>query len=201
MYFGHVLPAVPAGQGMGTELRRAREAVDDLVAPGADALVGRQPQTVRHCLIHADDPVLPVEEGDQVRYRVKSPFPLFLGPKNGLLGRFPFLFGPIALRDVAKDEDHAGDVSLVVLDGGRAVVDRYLPAASGDQQGMVCQAHDGAFAQSPRHWVLGGLTGVPIDDVEDIGQLPAQDLFELPAHQPFGDGIHERDEAVPYPWR
>jgi len=92
VHLGHVFPAVPAGEGMGTEIRRPGETMDDLVASGADALVGRQPQAVSHRPVHPDNAMLFIQKGDQVRDRVEGPFPFFSGPEDGLLALLQFTF-------------------------------------------------------------------------------------------------------------
>ena len=62
--------------------------MDGLVALDANALIGRELQALRHRFIHADNPMLFVEDGDQVRNRVESPLPFFLCPDDRFLEAF-----------------------------------------------------------------------------------------------------------------
>src|SRR5208283_2040225 len=94
VYFGHMLPAIPASMDMWTELRRAREAMNNFVTSGTNALVRRKSQTFSHRLIHPDNPMLFVEDSDQVRNRIEGSLPFFLCPDDRFLD--PFMLGDIA---------------------------------------------------------------------------------------------------------
>ena len=53
-----------------------------------------------------------------------------------------------AFADIPKDEDHAHDVTLLILDRGRTVVDGSLAAITGDQKRMIAQPPRSARARS-----------------------------------------------------
>ena len=74
--------------------------MDDFIAPGANAFIGGQLQALGHRFIHADNPMLFVENGDQVRDRIESPLPFFLCPDDRFLE-------PFTLSGVAEISDES----------------------------------------------------------------------------------------------
>ena len=104
MKFGNMLPAVPASQAMGAKRRRVRQPMDSLMAWHSDTVFREDIQAVCHGLVDADNPMPVIQNRDQVRNRVESPFPFFLGPQNRIFGSF-------VLGDIAEISDNPIDLT------------------------------------------------------------------------------------------
>ncbi len=103
---------------------------------------------------------------------------------------------PPLLGDVAEDEDDARDPALIVLDGGRTVVDRAFPPVAADEHGVVGEADGLAGGQDLLDGVLDGPPGQLVDDGEDLGQSLAVGLGVGPAREGLGDGVQEEDTPL-----
>lgn len=99
----------------------------------------------------------------------------------------------MALGDVVEDHDDAHDISVVVADGGGAVVDRRFRAVLGDEDGVVGEADDRAQADGLVDRAFDELACLFVDNVEHVEQRSADRVGGRPAGHPLGDGVHVRD--------
>ena len=78
---------------------------------------------------------------------------------------------------------------MVIRDRGGAVVNRTLGAVLGDEDRVICQSHDPAFAQRSGCRVLCWLTALFVDDTENAVKGPSLGFLVGPARlgtQPRG---------------
>ena len=107
---------------------------------------------------------------------------------------FVLLRAPLR-RDVAEDQHAARRHAALVLDRRGAVVDRALAAVAADQDGVVREADDDAFAQRALGRILDGSRVVLVDDPEHRASAwPTASL--TPARQRLGDRVQIGDAAV-----
>jgi hypothetical protein len=76
------------------------------------------------------------------------------------------LFRPPLFGRIAKHQDDAGNASILVPNGRRAVGNGPLGPVPGDEHGMVAQANDLTFAQGPGDGILDGLATLLLEDAE-----------------------------------
>ena len=100
---------------------------------------------------------------------------LFVGDQ-GVLG--------LALHgDVAKDQDDADDLALLIADRRAAVGDVHLGAVFADEDGMVGDADDAVEPLDLGDGGLHGFAGRLVDDVEDLFERLSAGLGLAPAGQ------------------
>ena len=105
-------------------------------------------------------------------------------------------FGHAAFGDVAEDEDDANHLAGAVADGSAAVVDADLFAFSGDEEGVVGKADDGAEAAHLVDGIFDSLAGLFVEDGEDFVEGFAASFVFVPAGKLLGDEVHEDDVAI-----
>lgn len=131
---------------------------------------------------------VPAATGDRRRHAIRDNLKLLRDPAQLLLG-------PAPLGDVAEDHHHADDLSLLIPDRRRAIVDGALGAALVDQDRVIRQADDAAFTQHPPDRVFHGMAGLLVDNAKHFFQrLTGRFLF--PAGQGLRDGVHQGDAAL-----
>ena len=124
---------------------------------------------------------------------------LVLGAVGGFgfgLGEEEAAFGVFVVGEIAEDEDDAVDISVLIADGGAAVVDGDFGAVLADEEGVVGEADGDSGAEYFFDGALDGVAGVLVDDFEDVGDGFAAGFGEGPAGEGFGDGVHEGDVGV-----
>src|SRR5579864_1914661 len=91
-----------------------------------------------------------------------------------------------------KDHDHAGELTIRVLNGGGAVFDCKLSPVFGEQDRMIGESHNDAFTEHSAYGTVGGLSSVLVDDPEDGLHRLADGLSRFPAGHLLGYGIQKR---------
>ncbi len=109
---GDVLLAVDHREGMGTLRQRPRLVMNAVVAEAADAISRTAAQAIRQRPVRAHDPVVFVDDRDQIGHAVEGPFPF---------GRCPAEreFRPPERSDVEERADGASGPAVLVAQGGR----------------------------------------------------------------------------------
>src|SRR5262249_16734559 len=85
--------------------------------------------------------------------------------------------------------------------GGRAVIDWHLCAVRSQDNRVVCQPDHKTFPNDPSDWIVHGPAGLPVHDLEALGQWSTDDLGFWPpeqlncypvcqAHHPCSVGCH-----------
>jgi hypothetical protein len=97
---------------------------------------------------------------------------------------------------IAKDQHHANDLAARIVNRCAGVSDGDFASIAREEQGVVRQSDDGAFAQHARHGVLHRRARLFVDDAEHLGEWFAARLGFAPAGQLFGDGIHSRHASL-----
>jgi hypothetical protein len=98
--------------------------------------------------------------------------------------------------NVAEDENDSDHVARAVADRGSAVVDADLFALSGDEEGVVGEADDGAEAAYLVDGVFDDGARLLVEDREDFVEGSSASLVFLPAGELLCDEVHEDDVAV-----
>jgi hypothetical protein len=109
---------------------------------------------------------------------------------------FHELDGALSRTYIAEDQYRALDDAAVVANGGGPLVDPPLSTISSNKEGVIGQANCDAVNQDLCDGIDRGRAGVTILNMEDIGQLLAQNLSLLPAGQIFRDLIQGKNDAV-----
>src|SRR5215813_5965172 len=100
------------------------------------------------------------------------------------------------LRDVSEDENDSGDVARVVADGRAAVCNGLFGSVPRDENRVICQTDNSAFAEDPGDRTLHLLAPEFLKDPEDLADLPANGFMFLPARQRFRNRIHQGDAPM-----
>ena len=104
--------------------------------------------------------------------------------------------GAPARGDVPEHQHRSLDGAALVANGRAAIVDRNFRSIFGDEDGVVCHAHDGALTQHLRHRALHCGAAEFIDDLENFVQMPADDIGFLQPQQRLRNGIDEDHAAA-----
>ena len=151
-----------------------------------DVLVGGVAEHRQLALVGAQDAAIGVDPVQADAGVLEEVAELLLAGPQGLLGAAP-------LGDVAEHQHAAGDAAVGAAHRRGAVVDRPLGAVAGDQDGVVGEADDGAFAQRPQGRIVDRLARVLVDDAEDLVEGAAGRVVARPAGEALGDGVQRHD--------
>ena len=180
---GTMFLAVLAGLPMRAERGRLCRSVHSLVAVQPHTLLGRHTQPLGHGLIGANDAVLIVQDGHQIRDGVEGLLPFFLGLSpggdlglQGLVGCHQ-LVGPLLLGDVDDGRTAASSLPLAVR-GGDALDqhDHGLPVAEElDLAGLLGVGGQHLFAEIGKRGAVfhGHELPEPLLDRRPSGSGPA----------------------------
>ena len=124
-----------------------------------------------------------------------------LAPWSTMLSAYPLadvdeVLALPAFRDVPENHDDADELPVLAPDRGGTVVDGELAPVPGDEQRVVGEAADEPRVDDLPHRLLGGLSGLFVDDAEDVFQVFPEGLGRRPSGERLGDGVHVGDEAV-----
>src|SRR5262245_7507078 len=86
---------------------------------------------------------------------------------------FSRFFHSLTFSDVAKAQHDPDDMSAFVLYRRGASVNRRLPSAPGDEEGVIDEAGGGVFLQNPHNRAFTRPSRLLVDDPEDFLQRPA----------------------------
>ena len=189
MHFGDMLQPVSHGLCVRAELRRLLRLMHALEALQAHALRGGHAQALGHGPIGPHNPVLVVQNGDQVRHAVEGALPLLFGAAQGLLGA-PF-FGHLVEHE-HRSRHAAGNAH----DRRGAVLNGQFAPVLGDKHGVIGQGDDASLRQHARYQIFRGLAGALVDDAEHALDGLAQRLLGTPTGEKLRDGIEKGDVAV-----
>jgi len=97
---------------------------------------------------------------------------------------------------IAKDQHHANDLAARIVNRCAGVSDGDFASIAREEQGVVRQSDDDAFAQHARHGVLHRRARLFVDDAEHLGERFAARFGFAPAGQLFGNWIHSRHASL-----
>jgi hypothetical protein len=102
---------------------------------------------------------------------------------------------PSTFAHVAEHEHHSGDFTVRMANRSGAVVNRAFRAVFGDEQRVVCQTDNHAFAQGTGRGVLHRPASFFVDKFEHPFQRNACRFLLPPAGQELSHGIQKSDAA------
>ena len=105
-----------------------------------------------------------------------------------------------ALADVAEDQHYAGHGAVPIADRRGAVVDRPLGAVPREQQRVMGEVDAASRAQRGQRRVRSRLTGLLVDDPEDLVERATRDLVCRVARQAGRCRVQRRDAAAQDRW-
>ena len=117
MHFRRMFPAILAGFSMWAESGLLGRAMNHFVAVQSDALLGRHSQPLGHRAVGANNPMLIVEDGHEVRDGVEGLLPIHLGAAHGFLR--PFASVDFRLERLVGCEQGIGALLLADVDDHR----------------------------------------------------------------------------------
>ena len=155
----------------------------------ADVLVLCIAKQVELCLIRPeDDPVRPDPmQGDAGVFEEVRELS-FASPQR--------LLCPLALADVAKDEDTPDNAAALVANGRGAIFDRVFGAVFRHEQVSSGRCRRIVVAKHLGGRVFDGGSGFLVDHPHDVAQELVPGILRRPADQCFSDRIHRGDAAA-----
>ena len=100
------------------------------------------------------------------------------------------------LGDIAKDQHHAEELPLGVVNRRAAIIDGAFHAVPAQEQRLIGEAHHGAFPEDPRDGILDGLPGGLVDNPEHRRNVLAQGLGFGPPGEHGRHGVQKHHPAL-----